>query len=199
MYFDFLTVLFFTLAWIMLVIFLRLKKKKSPVYLLFFSIFFIYLYKVLDYTLLEFQSLLLLKAFMPDLILNGQATGEGVNLIPFATLGIHDLHTSFLNILLMIPFGFGLPFLTTFRAKKVVLTGALLSVGIELSQLVTGLIAGVTFRIADVNDVIFNTIGAAIGYMFFVVFVRACRHISQNNKLDTHPILQYITKRPQVK
>jgi glycopeptide antibiotics resistance protein len=86
MYFDLLTVLLFGLIWIVIVTFLRLNKKKSLVYLIFFTIFYVYLFKVLDYTLFQFQSLLLLKHFMPDLILKGQTAGKNMNLIPLVSL-----------------------------------------------------------------------------------------------------------------
>ena len=71
MFFNLLTVLVLGLIWIGIVTFLRLKRKKSLIYLIFFTIFYAYLFKVLDYTLFQFQSLLLLKYFMSDLILNG--------------------------------------------------------------------------------------------------------------------------------
>ena len=198
MYFDLLTILLFGLIWIGTVTFLRLKKKKSVVYLIFFTIFYSYLFKVLDYTLFQFQSLLLLKHFMPDLILNGQAVGKSLNLIPLVTLTPQDLKTSFLNILLLVPFGFGLPFMTDFRMKKIVVMGALFSIVIEFLQLVTGFIAKITFRIADINDVVFNTVGVAIGYILFVGFVRIYRHISHNWEISANPILRYIAERPQI-
>ena len=198
MYFDLLTILLFGLIWIGTVTFLRLKKKKSVVYLIFFTIFYSYLFKVLDYTLFQFQSLLLLKHFMPDLILNGQAVGKSMNLIPLVTLTPQDLKTSFLNILLLVPFGFGLPFMTDFRMKKIVVMGALFSIVIEFLQLVTGFIAKITFRIADINDVVFNTVGVAIGYILFVGFVRIYRHISHNWEISANPILRYIAERPQI-
>src|SRR5918912_4395387 len=117
MFSDLLTVLVFGLIWIGIVTFLRLKNKKSLIYLISFTIFYVYIFKVLDYTLFQFQSLLLLKYFMPNLILNGQTAGKHMNLIPLITLTPQDLNTSLLNILLLIPFGFGLPFITNFRMK----------------------------------------------------------------------------------
>jgi glycopeptide antibiotics resistance protein len=196
MYFDLLIVLLFGLIWIGIVTFLRLKK--SLAYLIFFTIFYVYIVKVLDYTLFQFQSLVLLKHFMPDLILNGQTVGEDMNLIPFITLTSQDLKTSLLNILLLVPFGFGLPFLTNYRMKKIVVIGALFSIGIELMQLITGFMAKMTFRIADINDVIFNTVGVAIGYLLFVGFVRIYRHLSPNWEISANPILRYIAERPQI-
>jgi glycopeptide antibiotics resistance protein len=186
------------LIWLGIVAFLRLKKKKSFVYLIFFTIFYIYLYKVLDYALLQFQSLLLVQHFVPDLMLNGFEDGTNVNLIPLATLTLEDLKTSLLNILMMMPFGFGLPFITNFRMKKVVIAGLLFSIVIELLQLITGFMANTTFRVADINDLIWNTLGVAIGYIVFVGFMRSCRRLFSNWKASKNQILRYIAERPQI-
>ncbi len=191
------TILLVGLIWLGMSLFFKLKKKKSFVYLLFFTIFYIYLYKVLDYTLIQFQSLLLLKHFLPYLMLNGAEAGRAVNLIPLATLTMEDIKTSLLNILMIMPFGFGLPFITNFRMKKVVVIGLLVSITIELLQLITGFMANTTFRVADINDLIFNTIGVAIGYVVFVTFVRLYRHIFRNWKVS-NSILRYIAERPQI-
>ena len=177
-FFDLFFVLLFGLIWAGIITFLGLKKKKSFVYLLFFTLFYVYIVTVLDYTLFQFQSLILLKHFMPGLILNGLAAGKSTNLIPLITLTSHDLKTSLLNILLMIPFGFGLTLITNFRMKKVVGMGVLLSIVIELLQLITGLIAKTTFRVADINDVIFNTAGVLIGYVLFVGFLHVYPRIA---------------------
>src|SRR4051794_31505575 len=198
MYFDLLTILIFGLIWIGIVTFFWLKKKESLTFLTFFTIFYAYIFKVLDYTLFQFQSLLLLKFFTPSLILNGQTAGKNMNLVPLVTLIPQDLNTSLLNILLLVPFGFGLPFITNLRMKKIVVMGALVSIVIESLQLVTGFMAKITFRIADVNDVIFNTVGAAIGYILFVGFVRICRRILHNWEIAANPILRYIAGRPQI-
>ena len=64
---------------------------------------------------------------------------------------------------------------TSLRFAGTVTAGVLVSVAIEVLQLVTGLIGGVTFRIADVNDVIFNATGVVLGYWLFDGFVRVCR------------------------
>lgn len=185
MYFNLLAILLFGLIWISIITFLRLKKKKSLVYLILFTIFYVYIVKVLDYTLFQFQSLLLLKHFMPDLILQGQTAGRNMNLIPLITLTLEDLKTSILNILLLIPFGFGLPFITNLGMKKIVVIGALFSIIIEFLQLITGFMAKITFRIADINDVIFNTIGVAIGYWAFTILAKRVRSMKSKNIIIT--------------
>jgi glycopeptide antibiotics resistance protein len=180
------TILLFGSIWCGIVAFLRAKKMANLVYLLCFTVFYIYLYKVLDYTLFQFQSLLVLKHFLPNLILNGVTGRESINLIPLVTLTIEDLKTSLLNILLMIPLGFGLAFLTTFGITRIVAIGGLFSIAIELLQLATGLLAGVTFRIADINDVVFNTAGVAVGYVLFAGLVRVSARASRNWNLPAH-------------
>jgi glycopeptide antibiotics resistance protein len=185
------------IIWLGISAFLLLKKKKGLVYVLFFTIFYLYLYKVLDYTLLQFQSLLLLQHFLPDLMLNGFKDGTNVNLIPLVTLTLEDVKTSFLNIVMMMPFGFGLPFITNFRMKRVVVAGLLVSIAIELLQFITGLMANTTFRVADINDLVFNTLGVVVGYILFIAFVRTCRRVFRGWKM-LNPILGYIAERPQV-
>jgi glycopeptide antibiotics resistance protein len=195
---DLLTILLISLIWLGSVVFLRLKKKKSRVYLLFFTIFYVYLDAVLNYTLFQFQSLLLLKNFATGLMLNGIAAGKSLNLIPLVTLTPQDLKTSLLNILLLMPFGFGMPFITNLSMKRIVVIGALFSIALELLQLISGLLGKITFRVADINDVIFNTVGVAIGYVLFVGFGRLYRQVTRNWQISTHPILQYIAERPQI-
>lgn len=195
MNFNLLIVVLFAVIWLSII--LSLRSKKSPAFLIFFTLFYIYIFKVLDYTLFQFQSLILLKLFNPHLILNGQAAGEELNLIPFITLTPQDLQTSLLNVLLMMPFGFGLPFITNYRLKKIVVLGALFSIIIEFTQLVTGYMAKITFRVADINDVIFNTLGVALGYVLFVGFMNAYRRLTHNVEMPTNLLARYIAERPQ--
>ncbi len=189
--------LVFALLWLGLLVFLRQRRRASWTHVLLVAIFGVYLYFVLDYTLLQFQSLLLLKLFEPGLILRGIDAANSVNLVPLIGLTGGDVQTSLLNILMLVPFGFGLPFITTFRFGRVVGAGALFSLAIELLQFVTGALAGTTFRVADINDLIFNTLGAAVGYLLFVGFVRLLRRALAN--LDTsNPLLQHMLLRPQL-
>jgi glycopeptide antibiotics resistance protein len=194
---DLSILLVFSLIWLGIVAFLRLKKKADIVYVVFFSLFYFYLFKVLDLTLFQFQSLLLLKHFMPELMLRGIEAAESINLIPLGTLGLEDLKTSLLNILLLVPFGFGLPFITNFRMLKVLVSGLLLSIGIELAQFLTGSLAEITFRIADINDVLFNAVGVASGYLLFLGFMHVYRRVRFNRKMEENPFLRYIADRPQ--
>lgn len=81
-----------------------------------------------------------------------------LNLIPF--LGIfQDYRSSALNVLLFLPMGFLLPFLSDqFSSQKCAARmGMCVSFLIEVLQLLT-------LRATDVNDLITNTLGALLGY-----------------------------------
>jgi len=192
------TVLLCGLIWLGTVAFFRLKKSGSFVYLLFFSIFYFYIIAVLYYTLFKFQSLFLLNWLSPShLMVKAHTVAQGINLVPLVALRLADVKTSLLNILLFVPLGFGLPFITKMQMRKVVITGALFSVTIELLQLLSGVLAHKTFRTADINDVIFNTTGAVVGYLLFIWFMRLYRKYSRNREMVKHPVLSYIAERPQ--
>ena len=80
-----------------------------------------------------------------------------LHLIPFAGMW-EDWQNAVLNLILFLPLGWGLPLLwkKLFPFRKVLLSGFLLSVGIELLQILT-------YRTTDVNDVLTNTAGTALG------------------------------------
>ena len=189
--------LLFAVLWVVLLVILRVRREAGWVHLLLVAIFGAYLYAVLDVTLLQYQSLLLLKLFQPDLIVRGIEAAQSLNFVPLVGLSIGDLPTSLLNILMLVPFGFGLPFLTGFRFAQVVASGALFSLAIEALQLATGQWAGTTFRVTDINDVIFNTTGAAIGYLLFIGFLRLLR-AARGGSPVSNPLLRHLIERPQI-
>ena len=93
-----------------------------------------------------------------------------INLIPFwdITSGVPAyLINSGLNILLFIPLGFILPLLwKEFRSRRAMcFTGFLLSLGIELAQLLN-------YRISDVDDLIMNTLGTLVGFLLAKLIFR---------------------------
>lgn len=79
-------------------------------------------------------------------------------LVPFAGLS-SGLKERTLNILLFVPLGFLLPTLwPRFRnPARTILAGLILSAVIETAQLFT-------FRLTDINDLITNAMGTALGY-----------------------------------
>lgn len=83
---------------------------------------------------------------------------DTISLIPLKW-GLKDLFGLGMNLVLFVPFGIAIPLMwkNYDRAKKTILTGAMLSLLIELSQLLN-------FRATDIDDLMMNTLGTAIGY-----------------------------------
>jgi glycopeptide antibiotics resistance protein len=179
------------LVWCGVVLLLRRKRQQvGAIRVLFLAVFSVYLYKVVDVTLLQFQSLLVLQHLVPGLHLNGLPAGTSVNVLPLVTLTQRDVTTSLLNVLMMMPFGFGLPFVSRLRVRQVIVAAAVFSLAIETLQWVTGALSNTTFRVADVNDVIFNAAGAAIGHVLFLGFVRVLRAARRNRPIGRNVIVR---------
>ena len=96
----------------------------------------------------------------------------GVNLVPFDTIrrALHpgagdQLRIAVLNLFVLFPAGLYLPFLFV-RLRSWPALAALAVAGgasIELGQLATSLVVGHLARSIDVDDVILNTAGLAVG------------------------------------
>lgn len=82
-----------------------------------------------------------------------------LNLIPFAGM-LADLKNCLLNVALFVPLGLFLPALWKRyrKGKRTVLFGFGLSLAIELLQVLT-------LRATDVNDLLANTLGTALGFL----------------------------------
>lgn len=93
----------------------------------------------------------------------GNIFDPNISLIPFVN-GI--LHSDYLNVVMFIPLGFFLPLMWRkyHNGFETIKFGFYLSLFIELSQLFT------RFRATDINDLITNMIGAAVGWSIYFVF-----------------------------
>lgn len=69
------------------------------------------------------------------------------------------------NILLGIPLGILLPIIaSTAKKSKIFMIGLAFFAGIELTQYIISKILGYTYRVADIDDIILNSIGFLIGF-----------------------------------
>ena len=107
-------------------------------------------------------------------IQNGTISRMSPNLIPFKTIvayasnvqAVYDWFFKNLacNILMFIPFGLLLPwFAKRKKARHIIVSGLIVSVLIEIFQYATAL------GVCDVDDVILNTLGVAIGYGIYAI------------------------------
>lgn len=173
------------LVWIIVISLLKIKYKKSYTYLMFFTIFFIYLCNVLKYT--QFP-IILDEEIKKEM---GQNVWRDANFIPF-NQSLLAIETSLLNILLTIPFGFGISFITKVNLKRVAILGLLLGVLLESLQLIVALVVGFTFRYVDINDIIFNFTGVLLGYGLFKIFIKLFRWFMHKKKIGFNSFLRFI-------
>lgn len=101
-----------------------------------------------------------------------------INLIPFDSAS-GGILTHIANIIMFTPFGFLLPLIwKQFKsASKVICTGLLFSLAIELSQLLN-------MRTTDIDDLIMNTIGAFLGFVFFYSFEKIFKNKKEEQIQD---------------
>ncbi|SNX52613.1 VanZ family protein [Thermoanaerobacterium sp. RBIITD] len=151
-----------------LIFYMWRKKQRSIGYILCLSIFFIYLLSVAHYTLFP------IRLFQHnDLIKDGVDWKNGLNFIPFRELTYFYLNSvqGWGNVLITIPFGFVLPFISNVDLKSVIWKGFLFSISIELLQFLENIfyLSGYVARRVDINDVILNALGVLLGYCLFCI------------------------------
>lgn len=95
---------------------------------------------------------------------------QEIQFIPILTI---DIPTFILNVIMLIPFGVYLPLLNgkVDSARKAAKYGFFLSLSIELVQLTIEVTLG-SGRISDINDLIANTLGAAVGFLIIKKLVK---------------------------
>ncbi|QWH17885.1 VanZ family protein [Bacillus mycoides] len=116
---------------------------------------------------------------------------RSVNIIPFASIikdigqmgSAYDGDVLFMiglivrnvggNVLLLMPLGFLAPLIWNKfkKVKNAILLGFIISVSIELLQLIESLVSG-WGRITDIDDVICNVLGSIIGYSIYKITLK---------------------------
>lgn len=167
--FDGLTIIIGIVIYILICIFIHKKYKKEKIYYVFSTIMFCYFMCIAKMTL------------FPIVMIGLPANiKESINIIPFHN-GIN--RTDILNLIMTIPLGIGIPFITKINnIKKILLLGLCFGLGIETIQyLETFLTKGFSHRIIDINDVIFNFTGTVIGFFVLYVFSRLFIKMKEEN------------------
>lgn len=179
---------------LLLIVFLVVlwRRKRNPAYLFCFSLFGIYFLYVLDVAIFPIP---ITGAFADAVRAEGNFMSH-VNLVPFYFGTSLDSKRIFINtiqnIILTIPFGFGISFIVPLREKGfrwVVIAGCL---GIEVMQLVISLGVRFTYRVIDVNDVFLNAVGVLVGYGLFRVFSWSYLIISERFSIEHEGLSAYI-------
>ena len=158
--FDWTTVLFCTIIYILLCVFLYRVVKKQKIYFVFSGIMFVYFVTVIKYTLFPIP---VLEALQTD-------SYYKIQYIPFVD-GIQM--TDVWNVIMTIPFGIGVPFIVdkVKDMRGVCIAGLLFGIIVESIQYMEMLLTkGSAMRVIDINDIICNFIGAVLGFLFLKIF-----------------------------
>jgi glycopeptide antibiotics resistance protein len=137
--------------------YLKKKRGNSRIYLIFYGFFCVYLIALFSNTI--FPLAYLHNDNIPNL-------WHSINCIP--SLGIFKWG-SLMNLFILIPFGFIIPFMrkisnALFMLPAILVPGFL----IEFIQFLSGLASGgFTWRLIDINDYISYSLGIALGYLVF--------------------------------
>lgn len=146
------------------------RRGHSLSYLLCCMVFGIYLLFALDKTFFPLQ----ISGAYADSMREYGSFAQSINLVPFSFGPFGTFESTFttlmLNVLLTIPFGFGINFILPIRAKSFIWLGFAVGLGIETAQLLISLLLRYPWRYIDVNDVLMNAVGVWIGYGLFRVF-----------------------------
>ena len=163
------------------------KRKHSLWYLLFFTVFWVYLLFV--FSVIVFP-------IVPLSGINRDAFRLSVNLIPFyfapCYMPEHCLRNIVDNILLTVPFGLGISFIARLRWKEFIWLSLLVGFGFEVLQLVIALFFRSPFRIVDINDVILNALGVWLGYLLFRIFGFFYLFMTRRLEIDQRSLLAYV-------
>ena len=157
--------LFVGLVILACLLFVIWRRGRSLPYLLFFSVFWMYLLVVVS------------KVVLPIVIgLNDSnaAFSPDINLVPFqyaaCSMPARCAAEVIQNMLLTVPFGFGINFLLRVKPRSLVWLAPATGLALELAQLAVTVIFKSHFHVFDINDVISNGLGVLIGYAIFRVF-----------------------------
>ena len=119
-----------------------------------------------------------------------------LNLVPFYFGTCYLLRLCLLNIvgniLLTIPFGFGISFITPLKPRDFLWLGIATGLVLEGTQLVVSLAYRSAFRVVDINDVILNTIGVLVGYALFRILGQLYLSLTRRFSITSQPLFAYI-------
>jgi len=173
------------------------RRKQNYSFLFFFSVFWVYLLLVVSMIL--FPMPILDRSGMSLWRQSASTIFSQITLIPFDYSHFSKETPSYIfireiaaNIVLTLPLGFGIRFITRFQARSVPILGLFVGFGFEFSQLIANLILGISYRDVDINDALMNALGVMIGYAFFRFFAWLTVRITGTYHLEYKGLFAYI-------
>lgn len=156
----------------------RWRKVESDVSLIF-HLFYLYICLVVFVTLMPFQ------LPIPGVFGTNNLFWKSINWIPFIDLIANNgnaLWEVILNVIMLVPFGFLVPFIKRHNALWTIGLALLFSLAIETMQLFYVWAGSKASRTFDITDLITNTFGAFIGYIIFLIFRPTTKRIFKKSE-----------------
>jgi glycopeptide antibiotics resistance protein len=119
---------------------------------------------------------------------------RSINLVPFNydfSFIPHMVWSEiFQNILLTVPFGFGVSFVARLKPRDFVWLVPMVGIGLEGTQLILALLG--IGRSIDINDVFLNGLGVLIGYLLFRLFAWLYVRVTHRIGIPRSGLLGYV-------
>jgi glycopeptide antibiotics resistance protein len=160
---------------------------KPKWYLVFFSIFGLYILYVVSVIIFPF--------LIPEQPV--QFFRPEINFLPFRWGNCWELPRAcgmnlIGNFLLTVPFGFGINFIAPIKPKQVLWLALGVGILFEMIQLVLNLIFQTNWRSVDINDIILNAAGVLAGFALFRGFAWLFATIVVHTEANLHGPLGYV-------
>lgn len=174
-------------------------RRRGIFYLFFFSVFWVYLLVLVSVTVFPIP-LGMDGGFRSGTIWSqivSMFKYSGLNLIPLYFDNCWDLPQAcatgiYENILMAVPFGFGINFIARLRKRDFIWLALTVGLVIETIQFALDVILGGVYRSVDANDVLFNALGVWIGVALFFGSAWLFMAITQRFELRHTGLLAYI-------
>lgn len=169
---------FVFLALIYFFIFFDKWRKRGKTVLILNTMMYVYIVMVLFVTI------------MPITIPTGATNPlfmETANFEPFRDIKLHyygAVREAYLNVLMMIPFGFLYPIIKNKGVFSTIALTFLFSLAIESFQLLSVWLGSLNQRTFDVTDLITNTCGGFVGYFIFMILKPVVRKIVKEHYIQ---------------
>lgn len=167
-------------AMVALLVYLRRSRGKSYGYLACVALFGSYLAFVAHWTIFPLP----LDSAVIAALSRERSLAAALQLIPLEGGLAPTRYELIGNLLLGVPFGFGLPFISPLRGLRVLAAGLAFAFSIELVQLVIDVAYGFGHRVVDIDDVILVWLGVVAGYIAFGVVAALYRSATQADDAD---------------
>ena len=181
---------FFAGALVVLLVVFRLRKMSLPrlLFCAIFGVYLIYAAEILFFPLHISGGLAdaqRSQPFLRDIYLNPFDFG------PFGSFSA-ALPTLALNILLTVPFGFGIRFVVPVRTRQIRWIAPAVGLAAEGTQLAVSLLIGYVYRQIDIKDFLMNALGVVIGYTLFLAFARFYVSMSRRLRIPRAGLTAYV-------